>query len=484
MIIKDKDKKNEEVVCSVKNFSFFVWAFVVLFVLGILCLFLVNDICNNKIKLNISQVFNGILNNSVKENKEVTENVDNNILPINTYSKLGPRSFGDNFSSSAYLDMSKTNMVLDEYTTALVFPPIYKIDKNRNCENENCNFNDNALINFKNNLSCLNDQCLKVSANKILVNDKNVSLPSELNGKKIFNINASVLSSSWLVSFIFNLGEQEEVYVYLFDGQNFKPLINNKTKDKIVTRYGKGQGAVTAGGIDSDFIMIYTGYEDIAYHVKDNKLFNISRFFGLRISTANFKPIIIRQGEGDKTVWYLPGYSKYGVKLIKLWQNDTSNILGSYVFSGIFPENNNIMAVKNSNDRGQLDLIFKDSSGNSSLWHFQDKGFDNTTNRIVSSININSDKKPVEGGMINDIGLALDNKLDEIYETHFLNEKVTLFLANFDDNFNEVMPHSRFNFSEFYPALFWRAEFKKGDNNEYSPWFDHLNYLDYFVVEE
>jgi hypothetical protein len=167
-----------------------------------------------------------------------------------------------------------------------------------------------------------------------------------------------------------------------------------------------------------------------------------------------------------------------------LWQNNTDNILGSYVFDKIFPDKNSIMAVRTNSQRLQLDLIFKDEVGNFSLWNFQDKGFDNTANRKVTSINIMKDEELVEGAIIRDIGLVIDGQNDAIYETSFNTDMVKLALANFDDNFIEVKPQTRLDFSAFYPNLRWQAEFKKGDNNEYSPWFDYLNYLDYFVVAE
>jgi len=398
---------------------------------------------------------------------------------------LSWRSFGDIFSSSAYLDMSETTMLLDQSVAALVFPPVYKFNKIKPCPNETCGLNkDQLLTSTQPAKFCLGKNCLEVKGVDLLFNSTKVIWPPELKGQKILNISVGSLSSIWTVAFVMSDAGNERVYVYFFDGKTFKPIINDKTKEQIVTQYSWGRGTVFFGGTAEDFLIFYAGYEDIVYHFQSGQLADISRFFGLRISTVGFKPQIIRQGNGQDTLWYLIDSNLVNKKLIKLWQNGTDNIKGSYYFNDLFSKTSGqLVAVSNSDTRGQLDFIFKTADNKFELWTFQDNGFDNTINRSVVSVNLENSEY-VYRAFIKSIGLALNSPDSSDYETQFPNNGVKLYLANKKDEFTEVIPASPLNFATPEKGLFWKAEFQKSTNNEYSPWFDHMNSLDYFVGEK
>lgn len=398
---------------------------------------------------------------------------------------LSWRSFGDIFSSSAYLNMSETTMLLDQSVAALVFPPVYKFNKIKPCPNETCGLNkDQLLTSIQPSKFCISKNCLEVKGVDLSFNGTKVIWPPELKGQKILNVSAGSLSSTWTVAFVMSDSGNERVYVYFFDGKTFKPIINDKTKEQIVTQYGRGRGTVFFGGTAEDFLIFYAGYEDLVYHFKSGRLVDISRFFGLRISTAGFKPRIIRQGEGPNTLWYLIDTTNANRKFIKLWQNGTDSIKGSYDFSDLFSVvNGQLVSFKNGETRGQLDFIFKGIDGKFELWTFQDNGFDNTIDHSVVSVNLENSEY-VYRAFIKSIGLALNSSDSLNYETQFPNDGVKLYLANKKDEFTEVIPTPPINFASPEKGLFWKAEFKKSPNAEYSPWFDHLNSLDYFVGEK
>jgi hypothetical protein len=406
---------------------------------------------------------------------------------IKDYPRLVMGSFGDNFSSSAYLDTFKTNMVLDNSVTALVFPPVYNLSKTKDCLDETCDFNKEEIITSNKKLKyCLGADCLETKGPDLLFNNKKLVWPRELRGQKMINISVHSLSSSWLVSFVMSEGSNDKAYIYSFDGKNFEPIINNKTSDKIITQYNRGGGTVFFGGVDNDFIIFYSGYETIAYHFKNGKLFDISRFFGLRISTSGFKPHIIRQGEGKDVLWYLIDTSNTSRKFIKLWQNGTDNIKGAYDLSNIFIKiagATNPFAVRENGARGQLDFIFTGTDNKIESWSFADNGFNNSVDHLAVSNNLVSEDV-VYKAFIEQVGLALNNDNAEDYEATFPNEMVKFYLSNDGYNFIETKPDSMVDFTTADKGLFWKIEFKRSSNKEYSPWFDHLNSVNYFIEKK
>ncbi|MCF7820709.1 MAG: hypothetical protein K9M44_04555 [Candidatus Pacebacteria bacterium] len=170
-----KSKKNNKKIKDIKklllakvNFKLYLWL-----VFAVLCLFLVftvynfylitqikTDLKNNPIYEGILEEKNTELKTGLNEgergarqgdietesgdaggniNKEAGKQTDNKDNDSYIPKKYAVSSFGDNFSSSAYLDTNKTNMYLDEIITALTFEPDYKLEKMKDCSSvESC----------------------------------------------------------------------------------------------------------------------------------------------------------------------------------------------------------------------------------------------------------------------------------------------------------------------------------------------------------
>ena len=235
---------------------------------------------------------------------------------------------GDHFSSFAYLDKNKTDMVLDQSVAALVFPPIFSLELIGNGSDlsaSNLAFDDRWIFSGSKEFCALSpdNNCLEVREGRaIFYNGRKIDLPQGLRAEKIKRIDASFLSSKFVLSFIIEADDnQEQALAYFFDGRRYSPLITKDSPEKIISQYGRGDGIMVAGGSDDEFILLYNGYEARAYHYQAGKLSDISKFFGLRVSDGGFYPQIIKQGSGTNSLWYILSFSEKKPRLIKLWQN-------------------------------------------------------------------------------------------------------------------------------------------------------------------
>jgi hypothetical protein len=409
----------------------------------------------------------------------ITANLENELKTISKRSTLTSswRSFGDSFSSYAYISKDETDMFFDEKVTAFNFPPVYSFDSVSGCDNADCGLKSSNLV--------LTDKDGNQQVTKV---------PTELKDKKIISSSLNKLNSLQVASFVVADGQEERGYVYFYDGKKFTPIISANTENQIITKYSRGGGTIIAGGDDKDFIILYIGYEGLGFHYKNGKLTDISDFFGLRVADNGFKPYIVKEGKDNNTVWYVLSLTSNKPKLIKLWQNATPEIVGAVDLSNIFDSAEGALAAFVPGDNAQqIKFIFKkDGSANVNapaqilipgassqtevkipaslspyeLRLFSDKGFDNSTDRSVVSVNLNEAQGDITKAKINEIGVA---------------GEVKLFLSNSDKIFVEAKPNEEISFTLHGRNLFWRADFSKGSNNQYSPWFDNINYLDYYL---
>lgn len=392
----------------------------------------------------------------------------------------GWRSFGDNFSSSAYLDKNKTNLFLDDVVTSLTFPPIIEIEKVENFVESD---NDWIYTNEKNSCQFApRNKCLRVVNEKeIFYNNRKIDLPREMWLEEIKKIDISFLSTKYVVSFSVAHGDQERMYSYFFDGNRYRVLIGKDSSEKIITEYGRPGGVMVAGGSDDDFILLYSGYESKAFHYKNGKLFNISRFFGLRVSDEDFYPYIIKQGEGRESVWYILNLNDSKKRLIKLWQNNSEEIKGAIDLSYNFKDFSGlkIKSFRLSREKkSELEFVFvKDENTVSpsylkeeGVWVLKDKGFDNSVERKAVSINLNYSRGEISSAYFNEIFFESDISLANIY------------LFSQEDEMIEARPKEKIIFPDKSTNLQWQVIFRPAEYSEYSPWLDHINDLKYFLT--
>lgn len=444
----------------------------VLISVGVVLIFLVALIVVNYLSLMKTR-------QELQNYSQITANMENELKNISRKSNLVSswHSFGDNFSSYAYISKDETDMFFDEKVTAFSFPPIYSFDSISGCDNANCGLKTSNLI--------MTDQNNGQTPDKV---------PSELKDQKILSSHLDKLGSKQIASFVVSEGQEERGYVYFFDGRKFTPIITKETENNIITKYSRGGGNIVASGDDNDFLILYIGYEGIGFHYKNGKLQDISDFFGLRVADNGFKPYIIKDGSGNNTTWYVLSLTGNKPKLIKLWQNGGEEIVGATDLSSIFDASQGSLAAFAPGDKNQeIKFIFKKEGSNvnapaqilipgassqpetavlpASLSPFElklfvDKGFDNSIDRSVVSVNLNEAQGDITKAKISDIGLSGNAKL---------------FLSNSDKIFVEAKPDEEIDFTIHGRDLFWRADFTKGSNNQYSPWFDNINYLDYYL---
>ncbi len=342
-------------------------------------------------------------------------------------------------------------MVMDEKMTALIFPPLYTFNKIKKCEDRICGLKSLILMDH----SILN---------------KPHQIPNDLAGSQIISSRIDRLSSRQVVSYTVLENSQERVYVYFLDDNKFVPIINSATSMRMITKYGRGGGQIAIGGSDDDFLIMYDGYEILAARYLKGNLSDVSRFFGLRISDGRFLPYIIKQGEGANSLWYVLSLNSGKPRLIKLWQNNSNEIAGAHDFSYIFNDlSDSLLAFWSGNNRGELDFIFESGDAGDYLKTFVDNGFDNSIDRVVQSANINSRSNRVLKAKIQSLGLA---------------GEANIFLSDSEYNFIKTKVGQEIKFNGSSSSLFWKIIFFKSSDNEYSPWLEHIKYLDYYLTAE
>lgn len=392
------------------------------------------------------------------------------------------QSFGDNFSSLVYLNEAKSDMFFDDKITSLIFPPLYSWTERFDCENISCFSSRDFLI----PVEIHNSNYSQAEETKKIIASLPRPLPSEIEGREVLSVNINRLNLRQVVSFVVQEEEEERGLVYFLDEKDYTPIITYDSEISMVTSFGSTGGRVVAGGEDNDFLILYSGYESQAWHYKDGLLKDVSRFFGLRVASGGFYPFIVKQGRGNDTTWYILSLSSNKFKLIKLWKNGTNQIQGGVDLSAqiavkIRLSDGELVALRSGAEKGVVDFILQDSSGAFSLWSFHDLGFDNSRLRVALSDNINSRNLPVFRAFIRSIGLAAKGTNDG-YEINFPNRNFKIYLGDNPENLLLVNPGQTIKFSGSERRLFWKIEFLPGDNSAYSPWFDHLNDLQYLVA--
>ena len=356
------------------------------------------------------------------------------------------------FFETHLIDMPKTTMRLDKKVNALTFEPAYDLKLSGDCSAKYCG----ALEKSDSPLTDKNGQ--------IYYKGNQLSLPSELAGKKILNFTFSRLNSKWVVGVIFNDGGQEVGYAYLFDGQKLSPLINDQTGPKIRTQYGHDGGRISVGGSDTQFIVLYVGYEGIGYLYNNGSWQDISSYFGLRVIDGGFTPQIILSGSGKAATWYVCSDDTAKAKLVKLWQNNTDNIQGAIDLSDILTDGQLICRLKSNKE---LNIYSQTKS-----YLFKDKGFNTGKQYLYESLNL-SDY----------VGKTIQTVRLSSYVINARPNYYTLSISadgtNWQPNNDKEIDLSATNSETFYV----KGDFKTSEAN-YSPWFGGIKLISYTAKDK
>jgi len=386
-------------------------------------------------------------------------------------------SFGDSFSGMAYIDSSQTNMFWDEVMTAFTFPPLYEVKKQSDCSEPDCGL---SRANIDPQSVCLRAGCLRKTEDlRLFFNNKELKLPPALSGQTLSSITLFGLENSWLIGLVSGPASSERGWVYRFDGLAFSPLITNETEFQIKPRFERGGGHIAFGGDDDDFLALYSGYDGSAFRFRGNSREDVSRFFGLRITDGGFRAQILKMGSGQDSIFYICSVTENKPKVIKIWSKDDLNSGGALDFSPSFFRDSltpdSILCAISDVAKRELS-ISSHKSGAYSLWRAQDRGFDNSITRQVTSINLNrKSEEKIKAAVLADVGAE--------FIGNYSGGDISFYLANRKDAFEGAPAFLWHGFESSSNELYWRIIANPSPNTYYSPWFNHINRLDYLFVE-
>jgi hypothetical protein len=453
-----------------------------------------NDINNNDNSNNLNSDDNrkdlsneDILNNDEKDN---ASDYSDDSKELSSTSFIN--SFGDSFSSSAFLNREATNMHLDDISTALTFEPLYDFSKLGTCSGSECEFNKKVKVFDYGMEACLSgsrENCLKLVNNDLYFNGKALSLPEDIKRGKIISLSVGALDSKFLLGAVLAESADEYGLVYSFDGKDFESIISKNSSNNISSKYHRQGGKIGFGGNDDNFLILYAGYRGQAFQVYNNEIIDISHMFGLRVVNKGFMPLILKSGKAEDSTWYVCSLDKDNPKFIKLWQNNTNYIQGSldlssdiYTSSNLY-DNFDYCYLSNNEDK-KVYLSFRSNNANSNLkslniWQFKDNGFDNSYDyKVVSADILGKDNYVASNAVIKEIGLSANEKR---YSNN-INDFGSLYLSTDNNDWQRVDVGQRVFFDENTKNLYWRLDLSSADNY-FSPWLDHVNRLDYLLTK-
>jgi len=285
-------------------------------------------------------------------------------------------SFFDTFSSSAGINLSKTNLYHDETAAAVFYAPDYSWQPAAATPFSAAD-NLPAFNNFTGPYTdrrCLAADCLKQTGNELSYNGQALALPAGIKAADIAAVSLGSLTKRWLIGFTLHDGDKYRGEVFYFDGATFTPLL---TPAPILSSYF---GLFGFGGEEDDFLVIYGAYEGIAYHVQGEAVTDISKFFSIRVMQENgFKAEVIRTAAGSNINWYVFSATLNRPEFIKLWQNRTPEIVGETIFTNFFTAGDESAFFKLTAAKAdRIILAAKIKNNNAySEYVFTDRGFKN-----------------------------------------------------------------------------------------------------------
>jgi hypothetical protein len=419
-------------------------------------------------------------------NDDTRVDEDNEINEDNIIDTSFVNSFGDSFSSGAFLNKEETNMYLDDISTALTFEPLYDFSKVGSCEGKDCNFKRDISILDYGMEACLRDtnNCLKVINESIYYNGKEIELPEDIRREDLISLSVGALESKFLLGAVLAQDEDEYGLVYSFDGSDFLNIISNTSNYNIRSKYQRQGGKIGFGGSDDNYIIFYAGYSAKAFQVIGDEIVDISQMLGLRVTNKGFIPQILQSGSGSDSTWYVCSLDKDNPKFIKLWQNNTPYIQGSLdltynIYSSSSLYNNFNYCYLSENDNNKVYLTFAGRSNNSlDIWQFQDKGFDNSHDYSAVSIDIlDKNDYVAKNAIVQEFSLSVAEKK----YTDSIENYGSLYLSSDSTNWDSTKLGRVLRFEEPVSDLYWRLDLKARDNY-FSPWLDSLNRLNYFLM--
>jgi len=373
------------------------------------------------------------------------------------FAGLTQSSFTDLFSGVGWLDETKTDLYQDKRETAFILPPALTSQKLDSHQIPAGGWAERGVNGEYSR--CIGGRCLTERNSELSFQGNPLSLPAEISGKEKANVSIGSLDTKWLVGVVTKEEARYEGWIFLFDGSGFLKIFGGD--GKFNSSYA---GALGFGGSDNDWLAIYSGYEGIAYRVREGvPPEDISRFLDIRVMKGGFEPAVLRVGVPP--TWYVFSMTPGNPQLIKLFQNKTNYIQGAVnLFPFIDPLQGSSLATFGIKEVGgdAISLAAKVTGGSGGWWQIDDRGFKKDRSYEVVSSNINTSAARVVYARI---------------ETLDLKERdasASFFVSGDDRVWHAVRLHEVYEFSPSSKELYWRAVFSPDGDPFSSPYFNSI----------
>lgn len=386
--------------------------------------------------------------------------------------------FGDHYVNNLAINTSRSNFYFDDITTAFMFKPDYKwLDKGL-CLDSYCGLEpvDWHFPGSGEKEYCLGKNCLGLKANELFFKDKPLSYPKDVSGKEIKSVSIYPLNNDWLVGFVFEDDSLERGLVYRFNGKEFINL-DPGNKLSFVSRENFKGAVFGFGGDSENFLVIYGGYDILAYQLSAGKIFDISRFLGLRVSDGGFSPLAYKKTSGEETIWYLCSLDENKPRLIKLWQNKSASIKGSLALTEVLLKDKEgaDSAWCRLDESNNLEVLIrrKNSLYKKSL---EDNGFVQLDKYSLFSKNLLQVEGQAEQATFNSL-LACD---DKGCDASVLNNSLSFSVSGNGQDYFSAKLAKEIKFPDKSPGMYYQLQTEgKSTYKHYSPWIDGLTDISY-----
>ncbi|MFA5184054.1 MAG: hypothetical protein WC456_00845 [Patescibacteria group bacterium] len=320
---------------------------------------------------------------------------------------------------------------------------------------------------------CLGDNCLEQEGPALSYNGEPLALPAGVKEADIAVVSIAALKKIWLIGFTLQDGENYRGRAFSFDGRTMAEII---LPAPVTSRY---RGIFGFGGEDNDFLVLYSADQGTAYRIKTGQFteaINISRFFNIRGQSASFKAEAIKVASGREVDWYIFSSTLSRPRLLKLWQNRTTEIVGAISFEN-FPGSQGTSAVfkKLSFGSGEIRLaaLVRDGSGRDDWQIFADRGFKNNSSASLLTVPLGS---LAEGGQFRIVSIA-----HSALEVDASGRAAVKWLFSSDhDNWRAVPLGRNLEFEiPLTGSYFFRLDFSAASDKFFSPFIGAI-FFDYY----
>lgn len=392
-------------------------------------------------------------------------------------------SFTDLFSGTGWIDEARTTLFHDQTVTAFTFPPRFEAER---IAAPSVEFRERRADGS--DMVCMWNDCLVERADGLFFapfSERHayadaryrLALPASVASAKITSLSIGRLETVWLVGVVVESAGEYEGRVFTFDGSTAQTAGGARYREALdpanAPLRSRYPGTLGFGGADRDWLVVYGGYEGIAYRVRANNPLIItdhSKLLGIRVMENGFQPAVLRvpvishQSSVIGYSWYVWSLTVGKPKFIKLFEDEEGNVAGALDLTrAVFPPGTRRAALM-EDDAGRL--IMKFEAGSGVEWReFRDLGFVKTTPIEVVSKNLNTyDGAEVRAAKIVELDASRAGGA------------VELSLSNNGETWLPAEVGKEITFPNASGTLLlWRARVAPAGADEYSPFLDRIN---------